>query len=313
MPGWYEPDEEVHQHEAKAQPTGSAENQPKPRRSYGPRTCRICLETVLPTFNQPSENLPSMFQSEPDVTYESEEGRLISPCKCKGSSRYVHEGCLQSWRHADPSYGRRNYWQCPTCGFRYHLERMAWGRWISSTATQISLTLTIFLVATFFLGFIADPIINLYLDPVGTVVPLGGSSSSYEHLAHEDEPEGWSFHFVKGFASLGILGFVKYLLVSPIRIFRVGSGGLGGSNRGNTGRDRLANISWGVVLIGVATVIYAGERVMDVPGDDEDEDDTPDPPTAALLQNGPNVVPIESVCEEKTVFRVYARVFDVLS
>ncbi|KAL0258925.1 hypothetical protein SLS55_006430 [Diplodia seriata] len=173
---------------------------------------------------------------------------------------------------------------------------MAWGRWISSTATQISLTLAIFLLATFFLGFIADPIINLYLDPVGTVVPLGGSSSSYEHLAHEDEPEGWSFHFVKGFASLGILGFVKYLLVSPIRIFRVGSGGLGGSNRGNTGRDRLANISWGVVLIGVATVIYgvwkavrawarrtlekAGERVMDVPGDDEDEDDTPDPPTA---------------------------------
>ncbi|OJD33342.1 ring finger domain protein [Diplodia corticola] len=294
MPGWYEPDEEVHQPEQNTQPTGSAQDQPKPRRSYGPRTCRICLETVLPTFNQPSENLPSMFQTEPNVTYESEEGRLITPCKCKGSSRYVHEGCLQSWRHADPSYGRRNYWQCPTCGFRYRLERMAWGRWISSTATQIALTFGIFLLATFFLGFVADPIINLYLDPVGTVVPLGGSSSSYEHLVpEEDEPEGWSFHFVKGFASLGILGFVKYIFVSPIRVYRMGGGPLGGSGRGNTGRDRLANISWGVVLIGIATVLYgvwkavrawarrtlekASERVMDVPVDDDEEDDISEP------------------------------------
>lgn len=262
MPGWFEPDEETHRPEPNSQPAGGAEGRRKPRRSYGPRTCRICLETVLPTFNQPSENLPSMFQSEPNVTYESEEGRLISPCKCKGSSRYVHEGCLQSWRHADPSYGRRNYWQCPTCSFRYRLERMAWGRWISSTAAQIFLTLGIFLLATFLLGFIADPIINLYLDPVGTVVPLGDSSSSYEHLVRdEDEPDGWAYHFVKGFASLGILGFVKYIFVSPVRIFRVGGGSWGGSARGNTGRDRLANISWMVVLIGIATVIYVSVRL----------------------------------------------------
>ncbi|KAK0663306.1 hypothetical protein DIS24_g1501 [Lasiodiplodia hormozganensis] len=180
---------------------------------------------------------------------------------------------------------------------------MAWGRWISSTAAQIFLTLGIFLLATFLLGFIADPIINLYLDPVGTVVPLGDSSSSYEHLVHdEDEPDGWAYHFVKGFASLGILGFVKYIFVSPVRIFRVGGGSWGGSARGNTGRDRLANISWMVVLIGIATVIYgvwkavrawarrtlekAGERVMDVPGDDEDEDDTSGPSNTGRSDDG---------------------------
>ena len=102
------------------------------RRYYEPRTCRICLETVLPTFHQPSESLPGMLQGRPYVSYKSEEGRLIRPCKCKGSSRYVHESCLQEWRHADPDYGKRNFWVCPTCGFRYRLERMQWGRWISS-------------------------------------------------------------------------------------------------------------------------------------------------------------------------------------
>lgn len=293
MPGWYEPDEEVRQPGASAQSATAENRTPRLRRSYGPRTCRICLETVLPTFHQPPESLPSMFQSEPNVTYESEEGRLISPCKCKGSSRYVHEECLQSWRHADPSYGRRNYWQCPTCGFRYRLERMAWGRFISSAAAQIFLTIGIFLLATFILGFIADPIINLYLDPVGTVIPLGDNPHHFDHPIYEDDdPEGWSFHFLKGFASLGLLGFLKFFFASPIRFFRIGGGGLGGSGRGNTGRDRLANISWVVVVIGIATFIYgvwkavrawsrrtlekAGERVMDVHGDDEDEDESSD-------------------------------------
>jgi len=107
-------------------------------RHWRPRTCRICLETVLPTFHPPTDGLPGIFQSGPSVTYDSEEGHLIRPCKCKGSQKYVHEGCLQAWRHADPGYGRRNFWQCPTCGFRYRLERMEWGRWISSTGTLFS-------------------------------------------------------------------------------------------------------------------------------------------------------------------------------
>lgn len=115
----------------------NSSQQPKTRTHWPPRTCRICLETVQPTFHPPAEGVPSMFQGGPNVTYNSEEGRLIRPCKCKGSQRYVHEGCLQAWRHADPSYGRRNFWQCPTCGFRYRLDRMSWGRIISSTGKPL--------------------------------------------------------------------------------------------------------------------------------------------------------------------------------
>lgn len=107
--------------------------QPKPERHWHPRTCRICLETVYPTSRPPSENLPSFLQGRPHVVYESEGGRLLRPCKCKGSSKYVHESCLETWRHTDRSYAAKNFWQCPTCRFQYRLERMAWGRWISST------------------------------------------------------------------------------------------------------------------------------------------------------------------------------------
>lgn len=140
IPGHFSPADERTTSTPNEQQQSSAEEQtarepPPPRSHYPPRQCRICLDVVYPTFKgleTPSEHLPNVFQPAPSVVYESEEGRLLRPCKCKGSSKYVHESCLQAWRHADPSYGRRNYWQCPTCGFRYRLERMRWGRWITS-------------------------------------------------------------------------------------------------------------------------------------------------------------------------------------
>jgi RING-variant domain len=148
MPGWYRPDDipkqenqstygpdPRHSSPHSTQGDNQARNgEPsRPRQKYWPpRQCRICLETVQPTYHPPFTNLPGILQFTSSVTYESEEGRLLRPCKCKGSSKYVHEGCLQSWRHADPAYGRRNYWQCPTCGFRYRLARLGWGHVVSS-------------------------------------------------------------------------------------------------------------------------------------------------------------------------------------
>lgn len=243
-----------------SQSTSSSTATPKPEKSYPSRTCRICLEVVPPTYHPPPINLPEILQSPPHVTYESSDpelGRLIRPCKCKGSSRYVHEGCLQSWRHADPAYGKRNYWQCPTCGFRYRLERMRWGRWISSSATQIVLTVVILVLAMFLLGFVADPIINLYVDPYYTV--SSGQLLQRNKVVLRDEESSWIEHFVKGLASLGVLSFVKILFaLSPWQWWNLRSSGLisGGGRTGPNGRDRIASISWVVVLIGVGTFLW---------------------------------------------------------
>lgn len=108
------------------------QQQQQQRRYHRPRQCRICLEVVQPSFNTPLESLPGVFQPTPSVTYESPDGgRLLRPCQCRGSQKYVHEGCLNAWRLADPSQ-RRNYWHCPTCRYNYRLERMTWASWIGS-------------------------------------------------------------------------------------------------------------------------------------------------------------------------------------
>ena len=207
--------------EAPAQaPPQRPDSTPRTRtRTHWPsRTCRICLELVPPTFHtsEPTTLLPETLRPSPRVTYESppgDGGRMLRPCTCKGTQKYVHEECLSAWRRQDPLQ-KRNYWQCPTCRYQYRLQRLTWGSWISGTAAQLTLTFLIFVTAMFMLGFVADPIINLYLDPVGTIATAGGPTGS---LLFEDEPATWSEHFVKGLASLGLLGFAKFLLtLSPL-------------------------------------------------------------------------------------------------
>ena len=79
-----EPTAGVKQEDAEHTSNPQPESNPRQRR-WLPRTCRICFEVVQPTFETPSEHLPSMFQSAPGVSYVSEDpadGRLLRPCKC---------------------------------------------------------------------------------------------------------------------------------------------------------------------------------------------------------------------------------------
>lgn len=119
--------------------------------------------------------------------------------------------------------------------------------------------MVIFLVATFVLGFLADPIINLYLDPYGTIadaMPLAGETV---HYGYEDEPITWIEHFTKGFASLGLLGFVKVLFgLGPWHWMRIGGGGA--TRTGATGRERMQQLNWLAVILGVVTVLWVSKQ-----------------------------------------------------
>jgi hypothetical protein len=63
------------------------------------RTCRYCFE---------------------GETYNNE---LISPCLCKGSSKYIHLKCLQSWRLVNKDNPeKRDY--CEICKYHYAIKRV---------------------------------------------------------------------------------------------------------------------------------------------------------------------------------------------
>lgn len=168
---------------------------------------------------------------------------------------------------------------------------------ISSTVAQLVLTVGILIGVVFLLGFIADPIMNLYLDGPLSALIAPQAAPSYRERFDEVEKSSWAEHFSKGFASVGVLGFLKVLLSNPMNWLRLGTGGGGGRSRAaRTGRDRAADISLTVIIIGVATFAYfiwkrvrlwsrqtlekAGERVVDVQGHEEDDDEDDSSSTA---------------------------------
>ena len=62
-------------------------------------------------------------------------GRLISPCRCRGTMKFVHLQCLNSWRYASPN--RRSVYQCDQCGYKYHFNRTQYAAIASSIYTRV--------------------------------------------------------------------------------------------------------------------------------------------------------------------------------
>ncbi|EWZ96766.1 hypothetical protein FOCG_05581 [Fusarium oxysporum f. sp. radicis-lycopersici 26381] len=282
--------------------TSNQESRSRPRqRRYGPRTCRICLDTEEPRFPEQSTTfgIPTGSSRPTYVSDDPELGRLLSPCKCKGSQKYVHEGCLSAWRLANPMEAR-NYWQCPTCKFTYRISRLHWGSVLSSKWAQVALTLWFCILSIFVLGFIADPLFDLWSDPIGTIGETVTSVVTDIEALRQPPPQvptSWFEHFVKGFFSLGIVGLFKTMLtVSPFSWWQIRSSGVagGGGRRGGTGRNRVENINLIFVLIGAFTFLVGiwkfvqklsarvlknvSDRVVDVGEDDDEDEDIGDGP-----------------------------------
>lgn len=143
------------------------------------------------------------------------------------------------------------------------------------------------LLLVFIFGYIADPIINLYIDPLSAT----SASRLWTPIKVSDigEERPWLQHFHKGLASLGVLSFARVLLMAnPWHWYNLRNSGLthGTARPGATGQDRVANISWIVLLVGVMTFLYtvfkamnsltrwflekAAFHIKEVPHDDDD-------------------------------------------
>lgn len=106
------------------------------------RQCRICLD---------------------GVEAEGELGRLISPCQCKGSMRYVHIKCLQKWRNTSTSQSA--FFACQQCKYQYRFARtqvlgLAGNPIVIAGISGFMFTLIVMLasfVTTYFMDWFEEP------------------------------------------------------------------------------------------------------------------------------------------------------------
>ncbi|KAJ6260315.1 E3 ubiquitin-protein ligase [Drechslerella dactyloides] len=234
-----------------SQDGGQSTSRDTPRRPRRRRVkqCRICLDT-------------STEDADPEL------GRLISPCLCKGSARYVHEECLRAWRLH--SANEQSFYKCPTCHFEYQFRRLKIAQVIASAAVQIGITALIFLITVYVLGFIADPIINLYINPWYAVDggnfsfsvngftvygPTMRSRAAPNPVAAQAQGKvGLLEHMVRGMSALGLIGFAKLLVFSHNWLRYIFGGAPGVAQRQN-GRDRLGQLSWIIIIWGVVNFL----------------------------------------------------------
>ena len=182
--------------------------------------------------------------------------------------------------------------QCDICRYQYNTNRLLFHDVLRSRVARMFFTILLLLVLMFVLGFIADPIINLYIDPYETMSSQRWLEPvTVSNLGEENEDGWWIQHFMKGFVSIGIAGFLKTVLLSnPWNFWNFRHSGLmGGTTRTSaTGRDRAVNISWIALLIGVGSALYllydqvrkfaehtlhkVAVRVIELQMDDDDDD-----------------------------------------
>ena len=66
---------------------------------------------------------------------DASDGKLFSPCHCKGTMRYVHVHCLQRWRQEKAR--APSYYRCDQCHYEYNLKRVDAASTISRFAVPV--------------------------------------------------------------------------------------------------------------------------------------------------------------------------------
>lgn len=146
-----------------------------------PRTCRICFESVLPEVN--TKTGKTTYGSD-----RSEEGRLIRPCSCNGSQRYIHELCLRLHRHNHPL--EDSYLRCPTCRAEYRFNDSLYTALAAHPLTHACLTATATCTAIYVAGYAVLPLLPL--------------------TVFSQTDRSWLEHFAQGTCMVGVGGWLVF-------------------------------------------------------------------------------------------------------
>ena len=112
--------EEVAAEEVAAEEVAAPMNTPVGADDLEQRTCRFCLGG--------------------EEEGATGDGALIAPCRCAGTQRWVHAGCLREWRRVSVSSTGRVERRCRVCRHAFRMPRPpikdALTQWFNPTATD---------------------------------------------------------------------------------------------------------------------------------------------------------------------------------
>ena len=189
-------------------------------------------------------------------------GRLVSPCLCVGSMRFVHTVCLEQWRTA--SANPRSFYQCDNCLYRYSFRRTLAAQLIRSVLV-LHLITTMLLIVLLLLGaglialidstFLENSMVQIHWlhalvesasaerDDAAGMLGGGLGGTLLDGLLSS----GWGAYIFWSFVSLGLLGFLTLGMMGPVFF--------GGGRRGH-GHEGMLLLFVVVGIIRTFSLIY---------------------------------------------------------
>ncbi|KAJ3266827.1 hypothetical protein HDU77_010208 [Chytriomyces hyalinus] len=187
------------------------------------KMCRICFDT---------DDDQDRFINDATVAHAGNDlhkdnlnglGRLISPCKCKGTMKFVHLHCLNEWRKVNPTSA--SHFQCDQCGFKYHFERTKIAHILRNEAVVTTLTFLSFILLVFLAGFLGKLLIIFFLEQEAAAFSkispddLEDDLDRFLHkfMTHPKLFSLFSFdvtHFMSGAVIVGVVGSMSFVSLS---------------------------------------------------------------------------------------------------
>jgi len=138
----------------------------------------------------------------------AEQGRLFTPCRCKGTMRFIHQGCLETWRKMSSNAASSTH--CDQCAYAYRIQKKGVASFISARGVVCAAALVFFCLGIFLAGFVVRWVRIAWDAPAGmkggdvetAMEEAMGKVMSLDHLW-----ENWWEHVQWGCIGIGILGF----------------------------------------------------------------------------------------------------------
>jgi hypothetical protein len=110
-------------------------------RKYFPHRLQILIQQIRDLIDVMTDKNTT---TSPRLGATDDDKKLIAPCKCKGTMKYVHRSCLDVWRCQ--SSRKDSYFKCEQCFNEYVFKGTTYSKFLSNGFVVKILSLTVFIL-----------------------------------------------------------------------------------------------------------------------------------------------------------------------
>ena len=147
------------------------------------------------------------------ICFESQVG-LIAPCRCKGTVKYIHRECLDTWRASHTTADC--FTHCPQCKFEYVIEP-----YDPNSDKRRKIIYYLYITRDLFLFFLVNEIMVLFLAFVSEKLDMSNGSQFLNYFPLSIQAHSFAVYHLFGFliylAIIGFVGSIVFLISGSAR------------------------------------------------------------------------------------------------